>query len=96
MMILSTTLAGVHYPSRLINASGAWLGTHEGRYALAASTSGPALAIIAVGGVSTSKDAQAVLGLGAKAVQIGSAFMQEGPEVFARLQEELLATQSAR
>ena len=47
--------------------------------------------IIAVGGVSTGKDAQAALGSGAKAVQIGSALMKEGPGVFARLHSELLA-----
>jgi dihydroorotate dehydrogenase len=50
-----------------------------------------ALDIIAVGCVSTGKDAQAALGHGAKAVQIGSALMQEGPGVFARLHSELLA-----
>jgi dihydroorotate dehydrogenase (fumarate) len=47
--------------------------------------------IIAVGGVSTGKDAHAALGRGAKAVQIGSALMKEGPGVFARLHSELLA-----
>ena len=55
---------------------------------------GTALDIIAVGGVSTGKDAQAALSHGAKAVQIGSALMKEGPAVFSRLQQELLATQT--
>jgi len=50
-----------------------------------------ALDIIAVGGVSTGKDAQAALSRGAKAVQIGSSLMKEGPGVFARLHSELLA-----
>jgi dihydroorotate dehydrogenase (fumarate) len=52
---------------------------------------GGALDIIAVGGVSNGKDAHGALGHGAKAVQIGSALMKEGPGVFARLQSELLA-----
>ena len=52
---------------------------------------GGALDLIAVGGVSNGKDAQGALSRGAKAVQIGSALMKEGPGVFARLQSELLA-----
>jgi dihydroorotate dehydrogenase (fumarate) len=50
--------------------------------------------IIAVGGVSTGRDAQAALGCGARAVQIGSALMKEGPGVFARLHSELLAARA--
>lgn len=96
MMTLSTTLAGVHFPSCLMNAAGAWSATHEGRHTLAASATGPAFDIIVGGGVSTSKDAQAALDLGAKAVHIGSAFVKEGPGVYARLQEELLAAQPSR
>jgi dihydroorotate dehydrogenase (fumarate) len=57
---------------------------------------GTALDIIAVGGVSTGKDAQTALRHGAKAVQIGSALMKEGPGVFTRLQHELLAVQAAQ
>ena len=52
------------------------------------------LDLIAVGGVSTGKDAQGALSRGAKAVQIGSALMQEGPGVFARIQQELIAAQT--
>lgn len=52
---------------------------------------GGALDLIAVGGVSNGKDAQGALSRGAKAVQIGSALMKEGPEVFARIQQELSA-----
>jgi dihydroorotate dehydrogenase (fumarate) len=52
---------------------------------------GGALDLIAVGGVSNGRDAQGALSRGAKAVQIGSALMKEGPEVFARIQQELSA-----
>ena len=52
---------------------------------------GAGLDIIAVGGVSNGKDAQEALGRGAKAVQIGSALMKEGPGVFARIEQELRA-----
>ena len=52
---------------------------------------GGAVDVIAVGGVSNGKDAQAALSRGAKAVQIGSALMKEGPGVFARIQQELSA-----
>jgi dihydroorotate dehydrogenase (fumarate) len=55
---------------------------------------GAALDIIAVGGVSTGKDAQVALNRGAKAVQIGSVLMKEGPGVFVRLQQELRAAQT--
>jgi len=55
-----------------------------------------AIDIIAVGGVSTGKDAQAALTRGAKAVQIGSALMKEGPGVFTRLQQELSAARTAQ
>jgi dihydroorotate dehydrogenase (fumarate) len=51
---------------------------------------GGALDLIAVGGVSSGKDVRSALSRGAKAVQIGSALMKEGPGVFARLQSELL------
>ena len=50
-----------------------------------------ALDLIAVGGISNGKDAQGALSRGAKAVQIGSALMKEGPAVFARVQQELTA-----
>jgi len=52
---------------------------------------GAGLDIIAVGGVSNGKDTQEALGRGAKAVQIGSALMKEGPGVFARIEQELRA-----
>jgi dihydroorotate dehydrogenase len=47
--------------------------------------------LVAVGGVSSGKDAHGALSHGAKAVQIGSALMKEGPGVFTRLRDELLA-----
>jgi len=52
---------------------------------------GAGLDIIAVGGVSNGKDTQEALGRGAKAVQIGSALMKEGPGVFDRIEQELRA-----
>jgi dihydroorotate dehydrogenase (fumarate) len=51
--------------------------------------------LIAVGGVSTGTDAQGALKRGAKAVQIGSALLKEGPAVFTRIQQEFLAADSA-
>jgi Dihydroorotate dehydrogenase len=51
---------------------------------------GGALDLIAVGGVSNGKDAQGALSRGAKAVQVGSALMKEGPGVFARIQQKLI------
>ncbi|HEX9871873.1 MAG TPA: hypothetical protein VGC99_25400 [Candidatus Tectomicrobia bacterium] len=52
---------------------------------------GGGIDIIAVGGVSNGQDTQEALGRGAKAVQIGSALMKEGPGVFARIEQELRA-----
>jgi len=57
---------------------------------------GEGLDVIAVGGVSNGKDAHGALNRGAKAVQIGSALMKEGPGVFARLQQELVAERTTR
>lgn len=57
---------------------------------------GEGLDLVAVGGVSNGKDAHGALSRGAKAVQIGSALMKEGPGVFARIQQELIAEQATR
>jgi dihydroorotate dehydrogenase (fumarate) len=57
---------------------------------------GEGLDLIAVGGVSNGKDAHGALSRGSKAVQIGSALMKEGPGVFARLQQELIAERTTR
>jgi dihydroorotate dehydrogenase (fumarate) len=57
---------------------------------------GEGLDLIAVGGVSNGKDAHGALSHGAKAVQIGSALMKEGPGVFARIQQELIAERTTR
>jgi dihydroorotate dehydrogenase len=46
--------------------------------------------------VSNGKDAHGALSRGAKAVQIGSALMREGPGAFARIQQELTAERMAR
>jgi dihydroorotate dehydrogenase (fumarate) len=56
---------------------------------------GGALDVIAVGGVSNGKDAHGALSRGAKAVQIGSALMKEGPRAFARIQQELTTERTA-
>jgi dihydroorotate dehydrogenase len=53
------------------------------------------LDLIAVGGVSNGKDAHGALSRGAKAVQIGSALMKEGPGAFARIQHELSTERKA-
>jgi dihydroorotate dehydrogenase (fumarate) len=47
------------------------------------------LDIIGVGGVVSGKDAHAARQDGAKAIQIGSALVREGPAVFARLYQEM-------
>jgi hypothetical protein len=41
------------------------------------------------------KDAHGALSRGAKAVQIGSALMKEGPGAFARIQQELTTERTA-
>ena len=51
--------------------------------------------LIAVGGVSSGADAHKALASGAKAVQIGSALMKEGPVVFERIQQEFLTLHTA-
>ncbi len=57
---------------------------------------GEALDIVGVGGVSIGQEAQVALTRGAKAVQIGSALMKEGPGVFARLRRELEAARTTQ
>jgi dihydroorotate dehydrogenase len=49
---------------------------------------GAALDLIAAGGVANGKNTREVLSRGATAVQISSALMPEGPEVFARVRQE--------
>jgi dihydroorotate dehydrogenase (fumarate) len=49
------------------------------------------LDLIAVGGVATGQEAYRALSRGAKAVQVGSALMKEGPAVFSRIQQEMEA-----
>lgn len=50
---------------------------------------GDKIQIIAVGGVTSGVDAFECILAGASAVQLGTAYMQEGPKVFARIQKEL-------
>ena len=52
--------------------------------------SGGRLDIIGVGGVCDGEDAYAALQGGARAIQIGSALVKEGPSVFARLYREMM------
>jgi dihydroorotate dehydrogenase (fumarate) len=47
--------------------------------------------IIGVGGVYTGTDAFEFILAGASAVQIGTAFLQEGPGIFKKTQQELAA-----
>jgi dihydroorotate dehydrogenase (fumarate) len=53
-----------------------------------------ALDLMAVGGVSNGQEAHDARSRGATAVQIGSALMKEGPGVFARIQQELIAARA--
>jgi dihydroorotate dehydrogenase (fumarate) len=46
--------------------------------------------IIGVGGIGSANDVKEYLAAGAIAVQIGTAYMQEGPGIFARLADELV------
>lgn len=50
---------------------------------------GGKMAVIGVGGIRTGTDAFEFLLAGADAMQIGTAFYEQGPEVFARVQREL-------
>lgn len=50
---------------------------------------GERIQIIAVGGVFSGVDAFEMILAGASAIQLGTAYMQEGPKVFARIQKEL-------
>jgi dihydroorotate dehydrogenase (fumarate) len=56
---------------------------------------GGGLDLIAVGGVANGQDVHDALSHGARAMQIGSALMKEGPGVFARIQQEWIATRPA-
>jgi dihydroorotate dehydrogenase (fumarate) len=51
--------------------------------------SGRELEVIAVGGVESGYDVSRALAKGAKAVQVGSALVREGPALFARLEREM-------
>jgi len=57
---------------------------------------GPGLEVIAVGGIRSGYDVTRALTRGAKAVQVGSALVEEGPGIFARLAREMRAAQGAR
>ncbi len=50
---------------------------------------GDSVAIVGVGGIRTGTDAFEFLLAGADAVQVGTAFYEEGPECFGRIQKEL-------
>lgn len=55
---------------------------------------GPDLELIAVGGIQSGYDVFRALAKGAKAVQVGSALVTEGPAVFARLAREMRLARS--
>ena len=52
--------------------------------------------VIAVGGVQSGYDVSRALGKGAKAVQVGSALVNEGPGIFARLAREMRIARGER
>lgn len=56
--------------------------------------SGRQLEVIAVGGVESGYDVSRALAKGAKAVQVGSALLREGPQLFARLEREMRAARA--
>jgi dihydroorotate dehydrogenase len=85
MTVLSTTLAGIPFPSCVMNASGAWSGTHEELRELAASATGAVV-------IKTATTQARV----EKVQRFGSALMREGPGVFARIQQELSAMRTMR
>jgi dihydroorotate dehydrogenase (fumarate) len=57
---------------------------------------GGGLEIIAVGGVQSGYDVSRALAKGAKAVQVGSALVNEGPGIFARLAREMRIARGER
>jgi dihydroorotate dehydrogenase len=109
MTVLATTPAGIPLRSCLMYASGLWSGAREKRRALAASATGAVgYAVALLRGhridVNVCKTRQlavflpaigGALSRGAKAVQIGSALMKEGPGAFARIQQELTTERTA-
>jgi dihydroorotate dehydrogenase len=57
---------------------------------------GPGLELIAAGGIQSGYDVTRALGKGAKAVQVGSALVAEGPAIFARLAREIRVARGER
>jgi len=57
---------------------------------------GPGLEVIAVGGVGSGYDVSRALAKGARAVQVGSALVNEGPAIFARLSREMRVARGER
>jgi len=57
---------------------------------------GPGLELIAVGDIDCGYDVSRALAKGAKAVQVGSALMTEGPAIFARLAREMRVARGGR
>jgi dihydroorotate dehydrogenase len=50
---------------------------------------GTGFEVIVVGGIKSGYDVMRALGKGAKAVQVGSALVEEGPKIFARIEREM-------
>ena len=50
---------------------------------------GTAFDVVAIGGIHSGYDVRRALAKGAKAVQVRSALVEEGPGVFARLEREM-------
>ncbi len=57
---------------------------------------GAPLETIVVGGIQSGYDVSRALGKGAKAVQVGTALVTEGPRVFARLAREMRVARGER
>jgi len=57
---------------------------------------GAGLELIAVGGIQSGYDVARALSKGARAVQVGSALVAEGPGIFARLAHEMRVARGER
>jgi dihydroorotate dehydrogenase (fumarate) len=57
---------------------------------------GEGFEVIVVGGIKSGYDVARALGKGAKAVQVGSALVEEGPRIFARLAREMRIARGER
>jgi dihydroorotate dehydrogenase len=94
MTVLSTILAGIPFPSCLMNASGAWSGTHKELRASAALATG---AVVMKTATTQARVEEVQRGGIEKPQQADylAALAELKATVFARLKEELSATRTA-